>query len=380
MLPLPRDKRSNHPLIALLVLVLFSPAVRAQEDEFRGVERVVAIGDVHGDFQAFVSLLLDARVIDHKKHWTGGKTHLVQTGDLLDRGADSRKVLDLLMDLEKQAQKAGGRVHVLLGNHEAMNLYGDLRYVSQEEYASFRSNRSQEIRDHVFEQHLKELETQGKTPADAAEYREKWLGEHPLGWVEHRLAFGPEGKYGRWLRGKNAIIRIDDVLFVHGGISPKYATRSIRQINEQVREELRDFTKLQDGVTMDSQGPLWYRGLAQSTEAELENHVQEVLGFHRAKHIVIGHTPTRCAVLARFGGKVVLIDVGLSNYYGGPGACLVITGSQFQALHRGSLLRLPVNGEEAIGYLKAAAALDPQPSPLQPLIEGREVSVGADEQ
>ncbi len=380
MWPLPPNRRNSHLLAALLVLVLLSPAVSAQDDEFRGVERVVAIGDVHGDYRAFVSLLRSARVIDQKNRWTAGKTHLVQTGDLLDRGADSRKVMDLLMDLEKRAQKSGGRVHVLLGNHEAMNLYGDLRYVSQEEYASFGSNRSEEIRQRVFEEHVKDLENQGKTPADAAEYRRKWLEEHPPGWVEHRLAFGQNGKYGRWLRAKNAIIRIDDVLFLHGGISPKYAAWSIRQINEQVREELRDVSKLQDGLSTDSQGPLWYRGLAELPEADLENHLRQVLTLHKVKHVVTGHTPTRSAVLTRFGGKVILIDVGLSAYYGGPSACLVVTGKQFQALHRGSLLRLPVDGEDRLHYLKAAAALDPQPSPLQPLIEGREPTPVAAEQ
>ncbi len=368
---LPRSVRFRTHLVALLLfLVLRSPALLAQ-DQFSGVERIVAVGDVHGDFEAFVSLLQNARVIDRKNRWIGRKTHFVQTGDLLDRGSDSRKVMDLLIDLEKQAEKNGGRVHVLLGNHETMNLYGDLRYVTAGEYASFRTARSEEIRNSVFEQHLKGLEEQGQAPANTAEYRDKWFAEHPPGWVEHRLAFRPDGKYGRWLRGKNTIIRINDLLFLHGGISPKYVTRSIAEINDEARLELSDFSKLQEGLVTDQEGPLWYRGLAESPEAQLENHVEQVLSRHQVKHVVIGHTPTRSAVLTRFRGKVILIDVGLSKFYGGPNACLIIEKGQFQALHRGTLLPLPVDGGDYIAYLRAAAALDPEPSPLRPLLDGR---------
>src|SRR5262245_33598569 len=120
----------------LVIGALIAAQTFAADVVFTGVERVVAVGDVHGDFGAFVGVLRAAGVIDQKNKWTGGKTHLVQTGDVPDRGADSRKVMDLLMDLEKQAPKAGGRVHALIGNHEAMNLYGDLRYVVPGEFAA----------------------------------------------------------------------------------------------------------------------------------------------------------------------------------------------------------------------------------------------------
>src|SRR6266852_1091975 len=120
-------------LLTLLLPVLAAAAAAAQ-DKFEGVQRIVALGDVQGDYYQFVNLLRTAGLIDGENRWTGGKTHLVQTGDVVDRGPASRRVLDLLMDLEKQANKAGGRVHALLGNHETMNIYGDLRYVPEEEY------------------------------------------------------------------------------------------------------------------------------------------------------------------------------------------------------------------------------------------------------
>ena len=107
-------------------------------------ESLVAIGDVHGDFDDFVAILQHIGLIDKQNHWTGGKTTFVQTGDLLDRGPKPREVMDLMMALEKEATKAGGRVVGLLGNHEMMNIMGDLRYVTPTNFASFADSKSEE--------------------------------------------------------------------------------------------------------------------------------------------------------------------------------------------------------------------------------------------
>ena len=118
-------------LVPFLVWLLL-PLSFAQADEwhFSGVERIVAVSDIHGAYGALVETLQEADVVDKRLAWSGGKTHLVITGDLLDRGPDSRRVMDLVMRLEIEAPRAGGRVHQLLGNHEVMNLIGDLRYVA----------------------------------------------------------------------------------------------------------------------------------------------------------------------------------------------------------------------------------------------------------
>ncbi len=133
------------------------------------VPRVVAIGDVHGDFATFVSVLQQAGVIDAKRKWKGGTTVLVQTGDVPDRGPQSRKVMDLLMDLEKQARKAGGQVHALLGNHEVMNMLGDLRYVSPEEYASHASPDAEALREQVYQA------SADPTRKDDPAYKSAWM-------------------------------------------------------------------------------------------------------------------------------------------------------------------------------------------------------------
>ncbi|MCC7156766.1 MAG: metallophosphoesterase [Bryobacterales bacterium] len=352
----------------LLVLPLIAASILGQ-DTFQGVERIVAVGDVHGDYDQLVRVLRGAGVIDNKNKWKGGKTHLVQTGDVPDRGPGTRKALDLLMDLEKQAKKAGGMVHPLIGNHEAMNLYGDLRYVTAEEYATFKTSDSQQLLDNYFEQ-VEYPELQKKSPsADASDLKKAWMKDHPPGWVEQRYAFGPKGKYGQWIRKNEAVIKVNGMIFMHGGWSPKYASKTIADLNTQVHFELADFQRLAGGIVMDPEGPLWYRGLARDPESLLKDFLDRLLAAQQATAIVIGHTPTAGAILTRFDGRVIMIDVGMSKAYGGPDACLVVEGGKRMALHRGKLLDLPSDKSQMLAYLKAAAALDPQPSPLQKLID-----------
>src|SRR5207248_10335844 len=113
---------------------------------------------------------------------------------------------------------------------------------------------SEKARDELYREHQKELQASlppGKVPKFDDAYRKRWQAERPLGYAEHRRAMAPEGKYGKWIRGHNAVIRIDGTLFLHGGISPKYAEWSVRQINERIRSELQDFTKLEGGIVED---------------------------------------------------------------------------------------------------------------------------------
>ncbi len=349
-----------------LLLLLLSVAVRAQEDAWTGVERVVAVGDVHGDYDQLVAVLRSVSLIDAQGKWSGGKTHLVQTGDIPDRGPDTRKALDLLMRLEGEAAQAGGAVHALIGNHEAMNIYGDLRYVSPGEIASFRDADSEKTRDALF---------RAQTPKVDDADRRAWDAEHPLGFAEHRREFAPTGKYGRWILGHNVVIRIDDTIFLHGGLSPKYAEWGIRKINEQSRLELADPTRLEGGIVTDDAGPLWYRGLALGDGNAQEERLGTLLKNYGVRRIVIGHTYTEGALIPRFGGRVVQIDVGLSRVYDPRGrmACLVIEKGAPSALHRGKRLELPKDdGVDLLRYLKQAAALDPAPSPLEERIRALE--------
>src|ERR1700674_1948756 len=140
----------------LLVLVSAMPAWAGPSKAPAGPpESVVAIGDVHNDFDDFVAILRHTGLTDQQNHWTGGKTTFVQVGDLLDRGPKPREVMDLMMALEKEAVQAGGRVVGLLGNHEVMNIMGDLRYVTPVNYASFADGNSEKRQKAAFLEYVK---------------------------------------------------------------------------------------------------------------------------------------------------------------------------------------------------------------------------------
>ena len=349
--------RSTAGCLAALVLLacMGRPAAQAPS-------RIVVVGDVHGDLAALVDILVDAGVIDKRRSWKGGTAVVVQTGDLPDRGPDSRKVMDLLIDLEKQARKAGGRVHALLGNHEVMNMLGDLRYVTPEEYASYKTLDSEQLRETVF--------VANADPARREDpvYRSAWMADKPLGWVELMQAFSKQGKYGRWLRQHDTVVKIGTTLLLHGGISPKYAALQADEVNSRIRAALASNTPRAETLLTDEEGPLWYRGLALAPEAALGAHVDALLAFHGVSRIVIGHTVAPGVVLPRFGGKVILNDVGLSAVYGGPRSSLEIKGDEVSVRHRGRLLPMPKTPGLS-EYLDAARALEPAGSVLNEWIE-----------
>ncbi len=167
---------------------------------FNGVERVVAFADVHGAYEELTALLQSVDVVDTGLRWSAGRTHVVSLGDLLDRGADSRKVMDLLMRLQDEAMAAGGRLHVVLGNHEAMNVLGDLRYVVPGEYAAYAGDEDAAERD----RHRGEFLAR-QSGATAADFDRLF----PPGYFGHRRLLGPNGTYGRWLLALPAVTQHD---------------------------------------------------------------------------------------------------------------------------------------------------------------------------
>ena len=335
---------------------------------WKDVDKIVAVGDVHGDYDQLVTVLKSAGLIDDGENWTGGKTHLVQNGDVVDRGPDSRKAMDLLMKIEKQAAAAGGQVHALIGNHEAMNVKGDFRYTSAAEYASFSDQNSASVRDAAYQKE------------GGGQDRGQWDASHPLGYFEHRAAFSITGKYGEWIARNDAVIKINTTLFLHAGISAKFSSQKIDQINGHIRSALKDRELPKDNILTDPEGPLWYRGLAKGNEQELEPQLKKALKNFGVERIVIGHTYANAAITPRFDGKVIMVDIGLSRVYDGVGkvGCLVIEQDKPYVLHRGTRLELPTDsGKDLLRYLRLAAALDPPPSPLAKRIADLAAQLGA---
>jgi hypothetical protein len=305
-------------------------------------ERVVAIGDVHGAYDRFVAILRAAGLVDGRERWSGGRAVLVQTGDVVDRGADSRRALDLLRRLEREAPRAGGRVHALLGNHEVMRLLGDLRDVSQEEYAAFRVGTSEETRDRIYERVSATAAAQAKATGqkfDGAAHRTRFLQETPLGAIEMLIEFGPNGEYGRWLRTHDTMVKINGIVFVHGGIDGAMSMLGCNGVNDKVRAELSDATTATDpnALSNSETGPLWYRGLASDTEDKIVPELDMSLERLGARAIVVGHTVSGSRnIVARFGGRVVQIDTGMLNgkfYPNGRASALEINGDKLTAIY-----------------------------------------------
>jgi hypothetical protein len=343
-------------------------------------ERIVAVGDIHGNYDGFVSILQAAGLIDEATHWIGGRTTFVQTGDVFDRGVEVRKVLDLLMRLEGEAAAAGGRVIPLLGNHEGMNLIGFYRDVNPDVYATFVDDHSNKRRKAGFKDYRKYLNAKAKqlgvpAPTITSEIKDTWMEIIPPGWLEHTEAIGPEGVYGKWLRQRPVAVMIGDVLFIHGGIGPDLAGMTVADINAKVAEELATYDRLrkvmierrlvpgtaglmslityyreqdepdpefaaledaEDWLIQSSGGPLWFRGAARWDEETESARMAELLDGIGAKHVVGGHTVQgEGRIETRFEGRVFLIDTGMlsSVYEGGQPSALVIENGSFTAIY-----------------------------------------------
>jgi len=312
--------------------------------DVRTSERVVAVGDIHGAYDRFAAILRAANLIDMRERWIGNKAVLVQTGDVVDRGPDSRKALDLIRKLEKDAPRAGGRVYALLGNHELSRLVDDWRYVSAGEFEAFKNGDSNDLRDRALAVFSAEAEKQAKAagkPFDPDAYRQNFLKQIPLGYLEMRQAFGPMGDYGKWVRARPAVARINGILFLHGGISSTVAPMGCEGINAAVRKDLAAAPVPLEQVPMlfsaSDTGPLWYRGLASEPEATLAPTLDSILMQMRARAIVIGHTtvlPGR--ILPRLGGRIIQIDSGMvagEFYPGGVASALELQGDKATAIY-----------------------------------------------
>jgi hypothetical protein len=353
----PRMLRTPGALLTGMALAVAAPAA---DDPCRvpDAPRVVAVGDVHGSHGNLVAVLRLAGILDAKDKWSGGKAHLVQTGDLLDRGKDTREVLDLVMRLEGEARKAGGRVHALLGNHEVMNMMGDLRYVNAEEYKAFQEPESTRRREHFYEAALSQARKSAKAagqPFDEDAFHAQFLKQVPLGFVERTAALSAEGRYGRWLRQRPVIAEVNGVAFVHGGLTPEVAALGCEEVNARVRRELNEDVALtakdpSSALATGEKGPLWYRGLAKDDESVLAPQVDQVLRSLGVRAIAVGHSVTGDGrIQARFGGRVIGIDVGMGDVYGGNLAALEVGAD-------GSLTALYADRREQLVPAPAKAA------------------------
>eukprot|EP00667_Euglena_gracilis_P010555 EG_transcript_10750 len=240
--------------------------------------RIVSLPDLHGDLFYTVATLLEVRLIDAAGHWAGGRSVLVQTGDVVDRGPDTRYVLDYLDELGQQARRAGGAVVRLLGNHELMNLQDDYRYVAPEDTSSF----------------------QGPRP--------------------RHTAFSPRGEYGKRIMSFPATVVLNDTVFVHAGLTPAWAKMGQAEINRRVATAISS-RKWEDPALGD-EGPLWTRRLVYSAQDHDCSVVRGSLAAlsaaegRRIARIVVGHTPAD-RVRSHCEGALLATDAAISRQMGG---------------------------------------------------------------
>lgn len=343
-------------------------------DDYRWdhVDRVVAIGDVHGDYANYVKVLEAAKIIDARGQWIAGETHLVQLGDVPDRGDDALKIIAHLKKLVGQARAKGGWVHTVLGNHEAMNTYGDLRYVTPGDFAASAGRDSEKWRDAYYAKVMADLKANdpekfAQLPAD---FRDTWNASHPLGWVEHQRAWNPKwnpkGEEYEWALQDKVAVQVNDLIFLHGGISGAYCQNSLASLTEKARAALPLSDPVTPSILTDENGPLWYRGLAGVEPVASAETVQGILEHHEgAQHIVIGHTPTHGAIWPRYAGRVIQADVGMSAAHGGHIAWLEETKDGLFAGYVAGRIKLPADDAGRIDYLKQVVALQPGNTGLQ---------------
>ena len=356
----------------LLVFVLFlalltsgpadAKARKIDDYHWTDVERIVAIGDLHGDYGQYIEVMKSAGLIDKGGKWSGGKTHLVQTGDITDRGADSRKIIDHLVKLSKQAKRKGGYVHLLIGNHETMNVVGDLRYVDPGEFKAFATKNSVHLQNLQWERQLEWMSanTPDFAELDLEAYRQEWEKQVPLGWVEHRQAWSLNGEYGKWVENNQVAIQVNDTIFLHGGISEKYCKFSLQSLTEQVIVGMQNTDPTIVTAMNDPLGPVWYRGLAEEDEANdiYSQTLDNILKRYGAKRIVIGHTPTGGVVWPRFDQRVVANDSGIAAYYGSHKGVLELTPDGATAIYGDQRIPLPGSNGEREDYLRVVIEVD----------------------
>ena len=275
-----------------------------------GVSKIAALSDIHGQHDLFLEILLKQRIIDENLKWNYGNGHLVIVGDIFDRGDKVTEALWFLFDLEKQAKQAGGKVHVLLGNHELMVLHNDVRYI-----------------------HPKYLYTSG-------------INQKP-----YPSFFSDKTVLGQWLRSKNITSVINDIGFVHGGYSPQVLAKekSINKINDLFKQNILPQAPNPSDSLLNllyfNNGPLWYRGYANPSGFDIQT-ADKILNTLSIQNIVVGHT-SMPRIVSIHDNKIILVDSSIK--FGTTGEILIFEEDEFyRGLLSGEMIKMSKSkrGEE----------------------------------
>jgi len=362
-------------LVGLVLWLSFQTAPAASD-----CSRIVAVGDLHGGYDSLRSVLAESGLVGNDHRWQSEDACLVLLGDLVDRGERTRELLDYVMELESQAD---GRLYMVIGNHEIMNVVGDLRYVTAAEIAAFAGDETKKQRQKGYNAFAK---SRAARQMDRGKRKDAFDEEFPPGWFAHRQAFSPDGEYGAWILSKPVLLELDGTLFVHGGVEPSVTSLDLGGLNEEIvaeiveyerlrerlvqagwlsplvpfgaafsvvedklspvddvgepfgtgaeREMAKRFVELKGAWFVRSDGPLWTRRLAVEDEEALEGTLDRMLAELGVERIVVGHTTQDdFRIRSRFDGRVFLIDTGAGPAYGGQASALEISGGGVRAIY-----------------------------------------------
>ncbi|MEE9441530.1 MAG: metallophosphoesterase [candidate division Zixibacteria bacterium] len=294
---------------SLTTYTIFNGLHKPPPETYRDVAKIFAVSDIHGEYFYLVELLRGAEIIDSLNHWIWGNGHLVINGDVFDRGEYVTECLWLIYNLEREANQQGGKVHFLLGNHELMILIDDNRYVNNK-------------------------------------YKKGIVKKSR---IRHQDLYGPDMEIGRWIRSKNTVIKINDILFVHGGLYPPLVDSgwTISAINRMAR----DFLELRSSqrafhpramIMFGSLGPFWYRGFHYGKENRYpmvsNDEIDGILEFYGVNSVIVGHTHVDEITRLR-NGKIYAIHIPLDElgYFQG---LLWESGQFYKVNPKGERIRL----------------------------------------
>lgn len=255
-------------------LVQLQKEISIPETMYEAPKKLVAVSDIEGNFYAFKKILVGAGVMNENYQWIFEKGHLVLVGDFFDRGDNVTPVLWLIYELERQAKKAGGLVHFIIGNHEVMNFQGDYRYVDRK-------------------------------------YKDTALGLN----ISVQELFGEGTVLGDWLTSKNCVEKIGDAIYVHGGLS-KDITESgltLEEMNVVAREYYRKSrSEIKNNINATTvfatkSGPLWYRGYFKNAIDQEE--MDFITNYYKASEIIVGHTVVDENITMLYHKKLIAIDL-----------------------------------------------------------------------
>ncbi len=287
------------------------PAELDDDGRYRmpAAERVVAIGDVHGDIAATRAALRIAGALNEKDEWIGGKLVVVQTGDQLDRGDDEPEILALFDALEKDARASGGRFYAMNGNHEVMNVAGDFRYVTEGGFSDYA-----------------DVKPVGATLSQKTQ---------PLDPIMRgrAAAFLPGGPEAKRLAKRPITLVVGDTAFAHGGILPGHLRYGLSRMNDEAQKWMRGETDKAPEILDGPTSPIWSRDFSDGQpSARSCAALGRVLSMLKVQRMVVGHTVQKDGITSGCGDRVWRIDVGMAKHYGGKPQVLEITGGKVRSL------------------------------------------------